>query len=241
MQAIIVQSFIAAPPDTVWAALRSRTDVLFDGLPAGSWPEGGSEEPPYHVEVPWPFTAAAGGATKVSLTLHDAGDGVRVDLRHEGWGEGSAWDTAIQGHFAGWLQGLAAIGLLLETGRDARVREPSLPGRERYFISGEIPAAPPAVYRSITDEAVRARWSGGVLDGAEVVEELEDRFVRWRVGAQMSGRVNAQATGRLGEITAILRATPRGTHLAVAEYGVADRGASGRWPAMFEGLARFLQ
>ena len=57
MQAIVVQSFIAAPAPVVWAALRERTDILFDGLPAEAWPEG-EEQPPYHLTAPWPFTAS---------------------------------------------------------------------------------------------------------------------------------------------------------------------------------------
>lgn len=270
-QAIIVQSFVAAPADAVWAALRSRTDVLFDGLPAEAWLEGGEEQPPFHLTSPWPFTQSAGAPTEVAITLHEVGGGVRVDLRHAGWGEGPAWDAMIQGHFAGWLQGLAALGLLVESGVDARQaagrrQEPAGVGStrrsERYFVSGEIPASPSAVYRSLTDEAVRARWSGGVFEGRLIAEQVEDRFVRWRragtdagasgeggaggagagggaVGAGASG-AGVGAAGPGTEVTAILRATPRGTHLALAEYGVADQGASARWPGMFEALARFL-
>lgn len=231
MQAIIVQSFIAAPADTVWAALRSRTDLLFDGLPAKAWPAGLEEQPPYHLTTPWPFTESIGAATDLSVTLHDLGGGVRVDVRHAGWGEGAAWDTAIQGHFAGWLQGLAALGLWLETGTDPREaggggRERTAERRtERYFISGEIPAEPAAVYRSLTDGAVLGRWSGDALGSLPVAEQIEDKFIRWK-GAS--------------EVTAILRVTPRGTHLAIAEYGV-DRAAPSKWPAVFEALARFLQ
>jgi len=222
VQAIVVQSFIAAPAETVWAALRSRTDVLFDGLPADSWPEGLEEQPPWHLTAPWPYTKSAGAPTEVSVALHDAGGGVRVDVRHAGWGEGPAWDNMIQGHFAGWLQGLAAIGLWLETGKDARAAGKT---SERYFISGEIPAEPAAVYRSLTDGAVLGRWSGDALGSLPVAEQIEDKFIRW------SGP---------SEITAILRVTPRGTHLAIAEYGV-DRSAPSKWPAVFEALARFLQ
>jgi len=239
----VVQSFIAAPADVVWAALRSRTDVLFDGLPAEAWPEGGEEQPPYHLTSPWPFTQSAGGPTEVAITLHDVGGGVRVDVRHAGWGTGPKWDAMIQGHFAGWLQGLAAVGLLVESGVDARQagdrgQQPAGGGStrrsgERYFISGEIPASPSAVYRSLTDEAVRARWSSGVFDGMIVAEQVEDRFIRWR-------RAGIGAGGPGAEVTAILRATPRGTHMALAEYGVAGEGASARWPGMFEALARFL-
>jgi hypothetical protein len=213
----------------VWAALHSRTDILFDGLPAEAWPEGGEEQAPLHLHVAWPFTDSLGGPTDVSLTLHDAGGGVRVDVRHAGWGEGPAWDTAIQGHFAGWLQGLAALGLLVESGVDARDAQPMT--RPRYFVSGELQSSPSAVYRSLVDASVRARWSNGAFEGVELVEGIEDRFIRWRRPA---------ASGPPIEITAILRATPRGTHLAVAEYGVVDEAASGRWPSVFEGLARFL-
>jgi len=175
----------------------------------------------------WPYTESAGGATEVEISLHPLGEGVRLDLRHEGWGDGPEWEEALGGHFAGWLQGLAALGLLLETGCDARVQNRALKGRERYFISGEIPADSTAVYRALTDAAVLARWSGGVFDGAVPLETIENRFIRWT------------APGG-AELTAILRPTPRGTHVAIAEYGVADHGASQRWPGMFERLARFL-
>jgi hypothetical protein len=60
-----------------------------------------------------------------------------------------------------------------------------------------------------------------------LVDEVEDRFLRWALPR--------------GELVAILRRTPRGTHCALAEYGVEDRSASARWPAMFERLTRFLR
>lgn len=226
MPSIIVQSFITAPGQVVWDALFARTDLLFDGLPAGAWPAG-DEQPPFHTTVPWPFTEDAGGPTEVSVTLHEVGGGTRVDIRHEGWGEGPAWDLAIQGHFAGWLHGLASLGTVLETGADPRVADPSLTARERYFISGEIPADAAAVYRSLVDPAVLARWSGGLFMTAERLQEIENKLVRWRAPAG-------------GEVVVQLRATPRGTHVALAEYGVTDRAASTRWPAMFENLTRFL-
>ncbi len=221
MQAIVVQTFIAAPAAAVWRALHERTDILFDGLPAKAWPAGGEVQEPYHFTKPWPFTESAGAPTDVSVTIHDLGQGVRVDVRHSGWGEGPKWDEMIQGHFAGWLQGLSALGVLVENAVDARGTRPG----ERYFISGEIPADAAAVYRSLTDQGVLARWANGLLGERPVSERVEDRFVRW---------------GGDTEITAILRVTPRGTHLAIAEYGISDRGASQRWPAMFEALARFL-
>jgi hypothetical protein len=227
MQAIVVQTFVAAPAEQVWEALFDRTDVLFDGLPAKQWPEGVERHVAgWHAHAPWPFTEAAGAATEVALQLHPMGEGTRLDVRHQGWGEGPAWDAAIQGHFAGWLQGLAAFGLLLETGRDARPAAPGLAARERYFVSGEIPASASDVYRSLTDPAIVKLWSDGALAGFTPAESVEDSFVRWRTAS--------------GEVTAILRRTPRGTHMAVAEYGVTDRSSSARWPGVFERLAKYL-
>jgi len=42
------------------------------------------------------------------------------------------------------------------------------------------------------------------------------------------------------ELVFVLRRAPRGTHLALAEYGVSGRLASSLWPPVFERLARFL-
>jgi hypothetical protein len=231
MQAIIIQTFIAAPPETIWAALLSRAEVLFDGLPAQAWPPRREEQPPFHFKAAWPFTQGAGGATDVAVTLHALGGGTRVDVRHEGWGEGPAWDAAIQGHFAGWLQGLAVLGLLIESGVDARASE-AVRGRSRYFVSGEIPAEAAPVYRALVDPAVLARWSEGVFDEIDRTQEVENRLVRWRSPEGPGGAG--------GEVVAILRPTPRGTHVALAEYGVSGSEASTRWPPMFERLARFL-
>ncbi len=224
MQRIHIQSFIAAPPGQVWAALASRTDLLFHGLPAAAWPEGRDEQPPFHLKVAWPHTPEP---TEVSLTLHELNGGTRLDLAHAGWGEGGAWDEPLHGHFAGWLQGLAVLGLWIERGTDARAAEPLLRAKERYFASGEIPASASAVYRSLTEATVLERWSDGVLSSATRLEAVEDAFLRWSLP-------------EAGELVMILRPTPRGTHCALAEYGIGGRAASATWPPMFERLARFL-
>lgn len=223
MQALILQSFVAAPPPTVWSALFGQARLLFDALPADSWPEPREEQPPLHLKCAWRWTPSP---TEVTVTLHELGGGTRVDLRHNGWQEAGPWEAPLQGHFAGWLQGLAAFGLVVETGLDARAAAREIAGRSRYFISGEIPAPAAPVYRSLTDGDVLERWSDGAFD-AGMVEQSENRFVRW-----------SYTDGR--EVTAILRPTPRGTHLAIAEYGGEGEAASGRWPPMFESLTRFL-
>ena len=224
MSAIIVQTFISAPPATVWAALFSHQELLFDGLPLQAWPPAREEQPPYHLETAWPVSPEP---TTLAVTIHDVGGGVRLDIRHDGWRDGAAWEEAVQGHFAGWLHGVALLGLMIEQDRDGRVSGATLRGGERYLISGEIPAPAAPVFRALTDGAVLAQWSEGVLAGASIAEQIEDRLVRWTLSSA-------------GELVAILRPTPRGTHVALAEYGVRDRGASARWPAMFERLTRAL-
>lgn len=226
MHRIRIQSFVAAARAEVWHALRQRAEVVLDALPGARWPEPQVAAPPAHLTVPWPPTAVLGAPTEVVVALEDVAGGTRVDLEHRGLGEGPAWEEAIAGYFAGWLQALAALGVLVESGVDARCA-PERRGRERYFASGEIPASADAVWRSLTDPHVVERWSDGVLDGAETREAIEGRFLRVALPPPT-------------ELTLILRRTPRGTHLALAEYGVSGRAASTRWPPLFERLTRFL-
>ena len=230
MQQIRIQSFVLAPPPDVWPALRDGAAVVLDALPEPRWPEPVAASPPARLAVPWPHTAALGAPSEVVVELEAAGGGTRVDLRHRGLGEGPGWDEAVGGYFAAWLQALAALGTLVESGVDARAT-PAFRGGERYFASGEIPGGADAVWRSLTDPHVLARWSDGVLEGARPLEAREGRFLRLALAGP-------DALSR--ELTLILRPTPRGTHLALAEYGVREREASLRWPPLFERLAHFL-
>lgn len=222
---------MAAARARVWHALLHRTDVVLDALPEPRWPEGRVSAPPERLTAPWPHTAALGAATEVVVALQEAGEGTVVDLTHSGIGEGPAWDEAIAGYFAGWLQALAALGVLVESDVDPRPTG-TLRGRERYFASGEIPGGADATWRALTDPHVLERWSDGALDDAETLESLEGRFLRLALPARQLARSS--------ELTLILRRTPRGTHVALAEYGVSGRDASTRWPPLFERLARFL-
>jgi hypothetical protein len=223
----------------VWDALLHRTDVVLDALPEPRWPEGCVLDVPTRLTAPWPATAPLGAATEVAVDLADVGSGTLLDLRHRGLGEGPAWDEAIGGYFAAWLQALAALGVLVESGVDARPAA-ALRGGERYVASGEIPAPADPTWRSLTDRYVLERWSDGVLDGAESLEALEGRFLRLALPARAGS--DAPSPAAPTELTVILRRTPRGTHLALAEYGVprGGREPSTRWPPMFERLARFL-
>lgn len=226
MHRIHIRSFVAAAPAEVWHALRHRAEVVLDALPGARWPEPFVADPPTRLTVPWPHTVALGAPTEVALALEELDGGTGVDLEHRGLGEGPAWEEAIGGYFAAWLQSLAALGVLVENGVDARC-SPAVRGAERYFASGEIPAAADAVWRSLTDLHVLDRWSDGVLDGAATLEAIEGRLLR-------------AALAPSTELTIILRRTPRGTHLALAEYGVSDRTASTRWPPLFERLTQYL-
>jgi len=231
METIHIQSFVSAPPKAVWERLLGRPDIVLDALPVQTWPDQREESPPSRMLVRWPFSSGGTASTSVAISLVEVSGGTRVDLKHEGWHEEPGWQDAIAGHFAGWLQALAALGLLVESGADARPASQALTGRERYFASAEIPASTDAVFRSLADPAVRERWTDGALAGAELGESLEGRFLRFTL---------PRADGA-GELAIILRRTPRGTHCALAEYGVTDRSASARWPRLLERLARFLR
>lgn len=231
METIHIQSFVAAPPAAVWERLMSRPDVVLDALPVQAWPDQREETVPTRLLVRWPFSSGGTTSTRVAITLTEVSGGTRVDLKHEGWHEEPGWQDAIAGHFAGWLQALASLGLLVESGTDPRAASAVLAGKERYFASAEIPASADAVFRSLADPDVRARWSDGALDGVELTEQLEGRFLRFALPGPAGP----------GELVVILRRTPRGTHCALAEYGVTDRSASGRWPKLLERLTRFLR
>jgi uncharacterized protein YndB with AHSA1/START domain len=225
VQAIVIQTFIAAPPATVWAALLARADLLFDGLPPDGWPAEREAQEPVHLRCGWRWTPAP---TAVTLTLRDLGDATRLEVRHEGWPDDDpAWEPMLHGHFTGWLHGLALLGLHVETGCDGRAADAAQRGQGRYLLSGEIAAAVAPVFRALTDLAVLERWSDEVLEGAVTVESVEHKLLRWRLP---SGT----------ELVAVFRPTPRGTHVALAEYGVADQAASVRWPPLYEKLTRFL-
>jgi len=231
METIHIQSFVSAPPAAVWKQLVERPDIVLDSLPIQAWPAERQETPPTRLQVRWPFSSGGTATTTVVISLAEVSGGTRIDLKHEGWHEEPGWQDAIAGHFAGWLQALAALGLLVESGKDPRAASAALGGQERYFASAEIPAGADAVFRSLAEADVRARWSDGALDGAELTDSLEGRFLRFTLRSAQG----------VGELVVILRHTPRGTHCALAEYGVTDRSASGRWPRLLERLTRFLR
>ncbi len=231
METIRIQSFVSAPPKAVWEQLLGRPDVVLDALPVQAWPDQREERAPSRLLVRWPFGSGGTTTTSLEISLTQVSGGTRVDLRHEGWHEEPGWQDAIAGHFAGWLQALAALGLVVESGKDPRASSAALAGKERYFASAEIPASSDAVFRSLGDDAVRARWSDGALEGAELAESVEGRLLRFTLPGENGP----------SELVVILRRTPRGTHCALAEYGVKDKSASGRWPRMLERLTRFLR
>lgn len=231
METIHIQSFVAAEPATVWRQLLGRPDVVLDALPLRAWPEQREERAPARLAMRWPVASGGTTSTSLEIALAAVASGTRVDLRHDGWEEGPGGQDALAGHFAGWLQALAALGLLAETGKDPRASSAVLAACERYFASAELPASVDAVYRSLVDRDVLPRWSAGTLDGAQLVESLDGRMVRWSLPGGPTPH----------ELVVILRHTPRGTHCALAEYGVVDRSASARWPQMLERLARFLR
>ncbi len=234
-QQIRIQSFVAAGRAEVWDALLHRTDVVLDALPEPRWPEGGTLEVPARLTAPWPHTAPLGAATEVVVDLAEVGSGTLLDLRHRGLGEGPAWDEAIGGYFAAWLQALAALGVLVESGVDARPAE-ALRGRERYVASGEIPAPADPTWRSLTDRYVLERWSDGALDGRG------DPRGAGLGGSSASGLrairggAPAAATGADGDPAAYAAGDARGAGRVRRSGRGASRPRAG--PPMFRRLAR---
>ena len=135
MHQIHIQSVVAAARAEVWHAQLHRTEVVLDALPEPRWPGPRVEVSPESLLVPWPHTAPLGAPTEIVVDLGEVGGGTRVCLRHRGLGEGLAWDEAIGECFAAWLQALAALGLLVERGVDARPAA-ALRGAVRHFASG---------------------------------------------------------------------------------------------------------
>ena len=232
MEAIHIQSFVAAPPEKVWRRLLERPDVVLDALPATAWPESREERAPARLSVRWPIGGDA-PPTALEISLDPISAGTRIEVHHDGWPDGPGIEDVFGGHFAGWLQALAALGLLVESGKDARASTPQLARSGRYFASAEVPAGADAAFRAMTDERVLAQWSGGALSDAAVTDRVEGRYARWAL--------SAAAGGAARELVVIFRPTPRGTHCALAEYGVTDRSASSRWPKLLEHLAQFLR
>ncbi len=67
------------------------------------------------------------GTTQVTVTFTPDEKGTKVELVHEGIGEGAEWERATRDLRNGWASGLPNLRYLLETGLDARLmRRPML-------------------------------------------------------------------------------------------------------------------
>ena len=68
-----------------------------------------------HLSYPW---MAGRTPTRVDFSIREAKEGVRLHLRHDGWGEGM--DEARQHHAQGWGFFLENLKSYLEEGVDRR-------------------------------------------------------------------------------------------------------------------------
>lgn len=83
-------------------------------------------EPPRRAAATWQGTGEP-GKTKVSFAVEPAEAGVRVVVKHTGFGSGSKWDSALESAEKGWSAGLENLKSTLETGVDLRLaRRPFL-------------------------------------------------------------------------------------------------------------------
>lgn len=136
---------IDAPPETVFRALtdagelsrwwttRAESDPRTGGSFAYTWEfeeqternhtRAGTYErvvPGEHVRYDWPMPL---GPTVTDFRLSPHGDGTRLTLSHEGWGESDEWNESYDMHVSGWQFFLANLKGYVEDGEDRRASD----------------------------------------------------------------------------------------------------------------------
>jgi len=207
-----------------------RADVVLDALPVAAWPDQREEHSPSRLVVPWPLGSGT-AQTTVEITLAPVSGGTRVDVRHEGWESGPSAQDALAGHFAGWLQALAALGLIVESGKDPRASSASLAGRRQVLRLGGNPAGVDAVFRALFGPGGTLRWSEGALEGAEL-----GRFRRGPLRPMDARRAGGR---RAREVVMILRLTAQGNPLRRGGVRGVGRSSSARWPGCWNAWRGF--
>jgi uncharacterized protein YndB with AHSA1/START domain len=83
-------------------------------------------EPPHRAVVTWQGTGEP-GQTKVEFVVKPVEGGVKVIIRHSGFGPDAKWDGAVEASEKGWSTGVENLKSTLETGVDLRlIRRPFL-------------------------------------------------------------------------------------------------------------------
>ncbi len=113
--------------DEAWTQVKlgGRYDVRWN---QGYRSDGGFAElePPHRAVVTWQGTGEP-GKTQVAFAVKPAEAGVKVVVKHTGFGPGGEWDGAVESAEKGWSTGLENLKSILETGVDLRLaRRPFL-------------------------------------------------------------------------------------------------------------------
>lgn len=138
--------------------------------------------------------------SRVSVTFTPDGDGTRIELLHDGIGDGETTYQEIQ---AGWQNGLANLKSILETGADLRIYNRPFMG---ILLGGELSA----------EQAQERGVEGGVLitgtvpgSGAEAAGLLPNDAILSLAGHKIL---------RMADIGGALQGKKLGDHLAVEAH-----------------------
>ena len=190
-----------------WFSDEAWTEVRPGGRYEVRWNQGYRAEgkftvvePPRRAAFTWRGTGEP-GETLVEFTVEPGDGAVEVSLLHSGFGQGDAWDRALEEAKKGWTIGLENLKSTLETGVDLRLaRQP--------FLGIHFETLDPE--RAATEGIAAER---GIYITDTVAES----------GARMAGLVKGDVIVALGgietpgypELTAALRAHRAGDTVAV--------------------------
>jgi len=116
-----------------WCSDEAWTQVQLGGRYDVRWNQGYRSdgkfvelEPPHRAAITWQGTGEP-GQTKVEFVVRPVEGGVKVIIRHGGFGPGDEWDGAVEASERGWSMGVENLKSTLESGVDLRVaRRPFL-------------------------------------------------------------------------------------------------------------------
>ncbi len=116
-----------------WCSDEAWTQVQLGGRYDLRWNQGYRSDgrfveldPPHRAVVTWLGTGEP-GKTQVAFSLNPDEGGVKVVIRHSGFGASDDWDKAVEASDQGWSMGVENLKSTLETGVDLRLaRRPFL-------------------------------------------------------------------------------------------------------------------
>jgi uncharacterized protein YndB with AHSA1/START domain/uncharacterized damage-inducible protein DinB len=164
-----------------WFSDYAYTEVRTGGRYAVHWNQGYHVEgkfteldAPHRAAITWQGTGEP-AETKVWFAVKPADDGVKVMVKHGGFGPGEEWDSALAEAEKGWATTLENLKSTLETGVDLRIaRQPFLGillgGLDAERAEREGIAVDEGIYINDTLEGTGARAAG--LEKGDVIVAL---------------------------------------------------------------------